>query len=147
PEKAEPISPKKDEAKPKVVKKAKPEPSPEEILSSALKSVKRDVAGTRSREQSAVQNELKSLRRAVAAEAGDAGAEVGGGTGPGSGRSSGLMQVYASIVEKAVKRNWRYPTFGSDANLSASVEIGLDPAGGIVDSRIIRSSGRGDFDE
>jgi colicin import membrane protein len=49
-------------------------------------------------------------------------------------------------VERAIKKNWRFPVVGRDKNLVAVVEIRISKAGQILESRVAQSSGRPDFD-
>ncbi len=59
---------------------------------------------------------------------------------------AGLLEVYAAIAEEYIKRNWRFPRIGGDQNLVVRVEVNIDSTGRIVHSRILRTSGREDFD-
>ncbi|MCM0756209.1 TonB family protein [Desulfovibrio aminophilus] len=157
---AKPISETKAETKkpePRKAEPAKPEPSNKDILASALQDVKKEAAkdaGKSSGQPSVspqqqakndVQSELAALRKSVGGSIYSTGG--GGGGGGGGSGSSGLLQVYASIVEQAIKKNWRYPVFGNDSNLVAVVEVRIDAKGQIADVRVLTPSARSDFDD
>lgn len=170
PVKPEPPKPAKPEAKPiseTKVESKKPEPakkqpekqpSPQDILASALKDVRKEAStegkGTSDKPsqtpaqqaQSALQNELAALRKSVGGSLYSTGGGGGGGGG-GTGGGSGLLQVYASIVEQTIKKNWRYPVFGNDTNLVAVIEVRIDSQGHISDARVVTPSARADFDD
>ena len=59
---------------------------------------------------------------------------------------AGLLEVYAVIAEEYIKRNWRFPRIGGAQNLVVRIEVQIDPTGRITGSRILRTSGREDFD-
>jgi len=76
---------------------------------------------------------------------------VASGTGvaevaQGSVVAGSLMEVYAQIVESRIKAHWRFPKVGALPDLSAVVEIQLSADGRVLGSRLVRSSGRPDFD-
>lgn len=153
---AKPISETKAESKKPEPKKeaAKPEPSNKDILASALQDVKKEAAkdggkssGPSPQQQAKndVQSELAALRKTVGGSLYSTGG--GGGGGGGGSGSSGLLQVYASIVEQAIKKNWRYPVFGNDSNLVAVVEVRIDAKGQIADVKVLTPSDRADFDD
>lgn len=125
----------KTEAKKPLPKKS--EPSRDQILAEALGAARQNVAdrATDEREQA-----LASLRREVAS--GDGGA----GGAPGGVAAGGLVEVYAQLVEGRIKSHWRYPQVASQQDLSATLEIRLTMSGQVLETRIIRSSGRADFD-
>lgn len=91
-------------------------------------------------EQQAVVNDLADLAKSAQTTA------ITGGSS-GVGGASGLVQVYASIVKEAVRKNWRYPVFGQKDNLLARVQIKLKPNGEISDLKLLDSSGNIDFDD
>lgn len=153
---AKPISETKADTKKPEPKKeaAKPEPSNKDILASALQDVKKEAAkdggkssGPTPQQQakSDVQSELAALRKTVGGSLYSTGG--GGGGGGGGSGSSGLLQVYASIVEQAIKKNWRYPVFSNDSNLVAVVEVRIDAKGQIADVKVLTPSERADFDD
>lgn len=116
-----------------------------DALASALDAVKQDVSKRERKGQRAVASELDALRKS----AGDIYAEgegEGGAGGAGSGTGSGLLAVYGSIVEKAIKKNWRFPVVGRDKNLVVVVEIRISKAGQILEAKVAQPSGRPDFD-
>ena len=143
-----PVSPKKVD-RPKVVKQeAKPQPTAESVVNQALADVQQREAAARQREAQSVDRELAALREQVggglyAVEQGQG--EAGGG-GAGAART-GLAEVFAAIVGQTIKKNWRWPDYAADRNLEAVVEIELDAAGTIMESRLVEPSGRADFDE
>lgn len=59
---------------------------------------------------------------------------------------AGLLEIYAAVAEEHIKRNWRFPRIGGASNLVVRVEVNIDSTGRITGSRIVRSSGREDFD-
>jgi TolA protein len=145
PKKTKDISPDKKQTKaPKPKKrepekKAPPQPSPEEILAQALSAAKTKAAKEQETEQQQVDRALQQLRQQVDEQA----RESGGGESSGA---SGAMEVYASIVEALVKKNWRYPAIGQSEELTATVEIDIDPSGAITGQRLTWGSGRPEFD-
>jgi colicin import membrane protein len=172
---AKAISEKKVEEKKKPEKKEdkappKPEekkPTREELLKEALKDVKQDVAQdakssadkarlaaekAKDAKKDQVAGELAALRKSTggniftAGGTGPGGAGGGKGTGAG-GTGSGLMSVYGDIVKQVIKKNWRYPGFGTEVNVAVVLEINIDPQGKITGSRIATPSGNAGFDD
>lgn len=143
---------KKAPAKKKVVKKTlpkkapkkkmekKPEVSAEDALAADLASLAKLVKKKERAEQRAVADDLASLTKSAKATAVT-------GTADGSTGASGLVQVYASIVKEAVRKNWRYPVFGQKQNLMARVQIQLKSSGEISSIKLLDSSGNVDFDD
>lgn len=166
---AKAISEKKVEEKPKPEKKqdktppqpAKPEekkPSKEDLLKQALQDVKQDVsakaktAKAPAAKADPVAGELAALRKSTggniftAGGTGPGGAGGGKGTGAG-GTGTGLMSVYGDIVKQIIKKNWRYPAFGTETNVAVTLEIKIDPRQGkILGSKVVTSSGNQIFD-
>jgi colicin import membrane protein len=159
---AKPISETKAESKkpePRKTEPAKPEPSNKDILQSALQDARKEASQSKDKSssggpaqpspqqqaKSALKDELAALRKSVGGSIYSTGG--GGGGGGGGSGSSGLLQVYASIVEQAIKKNWRYPVFGNDSNLVAVVEVRIDANGQIADVRVLTPSTRSDFDD
>lgn len=164
---AKAISEKKVDEKKKPDPKKEPEKKPEEkklskedLLKEALKDVKKDVAASdkakpkadAAPKKDAVASELAELRKGAGGNiyttggTGPGGAGGGKGTGAG-GTGSGLMSVYGAIVEQAIKKNWRYPTFAQDKNVAVVLEIKIDPKGKISASRVLTPSGNARFDD
>lgn len=157
--KPEPEKKKEPEKKPEPEKK-EPEKkkSKEDLLKEALQDVKKDVAASdkakpkADAKKDAVASELAELRKGAggniftAGGTGPGGAGGGKGTGAG-GTGSGLMSVYGAIVEQAIKKNWRYPTFAQDKNVAVVLEIKIDQKGGISSARVLTPSGKPDFDD
>lgn len=142
PKKISPEKKKSQVAKPKKRKPEKPpEPSPEEVMAQALRSAKGKAVEQEKARQKMVAQELHQLRQEV-----DRESAGGGGGGGGSGGPSGTVQVYASIVENIIKKNWRYPAIGQSEELFATVEIKIDASGGITDRRLVWGSGKPEFD-
>ncbi|NDV21891.1 energy transducer TonB [Desulfovibrio sp. JC022] len=139
-------SPKKAEKKPvpeKVVKKKvekKPEVSAEDALAADLASLANIVKKQEKEERNAVASDLASLAKSAKSTAVTGHAD-------GTAGASGLVQVYASIVKEAVRKNWRYPVFGQKQNLMARVEIKLKSSGEISSIKLLDSSGNVDFDD
>ncbi len=133
------ISPKKVEKK----KRPAPKPSedPKAVLAKALKEAKADAKRKEKNERNALADELKSLRSQVKKDD-----EQRASSGSGQAMASGAEAVYAGLVENLVKQNWRYPAVTSNAFLTCVVGVDLAPDGTIIGSRILRSSGREDFD-
>ncbi|WP_319759253.1 TonB family protein [Maridesulfovibrio sp.] len=122
----------------KVVKK--PEVSAEDALAADLASLAKIVEKQEKEERQAVANDLASLTK-------DAKATAVTGSPEGTAGASGLVQVYASIVKEAVRKNWRYPVFGQKQNLMARVQIQLKQSGEISGIKLLDSSGNVDFDD
>lgn len=135
PEPAKPApSPPKPAAKPAQPKRT--EPTREQILAEALGAVQKDVS---QRSQDEREQALASLRQSGATGSGGADGQAGSGYG-------GLVEVYAQIVESRIKAQWRFPKGGSRQDLSTTLEIQLDRDGRVLGSRVVRPSGRSDFD-
>ena len=140
--KAPPKTTKKQVAKktpPKKVDK-KPEVSAEDALAADLASLAKLVEKQEKAERQAVASDLASLTKSAKATAVT-------GSADGSAGASGLVQVYASIVKEAVRKNWRYPVFGQKQNLMARVQIQLKSNGEISNIKLLDSSGNVDFDD
>ncbi len=135
PKEAKPTPAPKPEPKKPPPKKA--EPSRDQILAEALGAARRNIAArtTDEREQA-----LASLRQEMSS--GDGGA----GGAPGGVAAGGLVEVYAQLVEGRIKAHWRYPQVASRQDLSATLEIRLTMDGQVMETRVVRSSGRPDFD-
>ncbi len=136
------ISPKKSKKTSTRVRKApvkkKPAPvSSRQVLANALKGVQTQVAGQERQERNALAKELAGLQKQVAQDTGPSG-----GSG---GEGSGLMQVYGRMAESAIKEHWRFPRVGGP-DLVVRVEVLIDHAGTVLQSTILDSSGRPDFD-
>lgn len=166
---AKAISEKKVEEKPKPEKKEdktppqppKPEEkklSREELLRQALQDVKQDVSAKAKTEKAPVAKpdpvagELAALRKSTGGNIFTAGGTgpggAGGGKGAGAGGTgSGLMSVYGDIVKQIIKKNWRYPAFGTETNVAVTLEIKIDPQQGkILGSKVVAPSGNQIFD-
>ena len=156
--------PKVDKKPPEKAPEKKPEEkklSKEDLLKEALQDIKKDASAKDKakpahpeapKAKDAVASELAELRKGAGGNiyttggTGPGGAGGGKGTGAG-GTGSGLMSVYGAIVEQAVKKNWRYPVFGSDKNAAVVLEIKIDSKGKISSSRVLTPSGKPDFDD
>ncbi|MBU1040387.1 MAG: cell envelope integrity protein TolA [Proteobacteria bacterium] len=174
---AKAISEKKVEEKKKPEKKEEKTPEPqkpvekklsrEELLKEALKDVKQDVAKdaksaaekakeaaqkAKDAKQSQVSGALEALRKSeggnifTAGGTGPGGAGGGKGTGAG-GTGSGLMSVYGDIIKQIIKKNWRYPAFGTETNVAVTLEINIDQQGKITGARVATPSGNPGFDD
>lgn len=124
---------------PKKVEK-KPEVSAEDALAADLASLAKLVEKKEDAERRAVASDLASLTKSAKETAVT-------GSADGTAGASGLVQVYASIVKEAVRKNWRYPVFGQKQNLMARVQIQLKSNGEISDIKLLDSSGNVDFDD
>lgn len=133
------ISSKKVKKTKKTTLKKKKEPSPQEILAQALGSIKKHVREKQRSEQMILAKELAGLRQQV--EQTKAGSTQGKSSG-----STGIGSIYARIAEEKIKENWRFPKIGVEENLMAQVEVEIDERGKIIRSRLVKPSGRKDFD-
>lgn len=143
PKSVQKISPKKVKKASKRVRKApvtktKKIVSSKQILAQALKGVQSQVAGQEQKDRHALARELAGLQKQVGKNGGVAG------TGSNA-QGSGLMQVYGQLAESVIKEHWRFPRVGGD-NLVAQVEVRIDQTGNVLQSTILMSSGRTDFD-
>ncbi|WP_320175109.1 cell envelope integrity protein TolA [Maridesulfovibrio sp.] len=118
----------------------KPEISAEDSLAADLASLAKILEKQEKAERQAVASDLASLTESAKATAVT-------GTADGTAGASGLVQVYASIVKEAVRKNWRYPVFGQKQNLMARVQIELKSSGEISNIKLLDSSGNVDFDD
>ncbi|WP_432735948.1 energy transducer TonB [Maridesulfovibrio sp. FT414] len=127
-------------APPKKVEPKKPEVKAEDALAADLASLAKIVEKKEKAERQAVASDLASLVDTAKTTAVS-------GSPDGTAGASGLVQVYASIVKEAVRKNWRYPVFGQKENLVTQVQIQLKASGEISDIEILSSSGNTDFDD
>ncbi|WP_321404403.1 TonB family protein [Maridesulfovibrio sp.] len=137
--------PKKAETKvaaktPSKKEQKKPEVSAEDALAADLASLTKLVEKQEKAERQAVASDLASLTESAKATAVT-------GSADGTAGASGLVQVYASIVMEAVRKNWRYPVFGQKDNLVAQIQIQLKSNGEISNIKLLNSSGNADFDD
>jgi TolA protein len=152
---------KEDKKPPEKQPEKKPEEkklSKEDLLREALQDVKKDVSSkdkakpAAPKGRDAIASDLAELRKGAGGNiyttggTGPGGAYGGKGKGAG-GTGSGLMSVYGAIVEQAVKKNWRYPVFGSSKSVAVVLEIKIDSHGKIASSRVLTPSGKPDFDD
>ncbi len=71
---------------------------------------------------------------------------IGGGAGEGSGAGGGgIYDVYVGQVMLIVQQSWSIPIYSREV-YSASIKVLLDVHGKIVNTEVLRSSGRADFD-
>lgn len=143
--KPKPKQPDATEISPKKTNKAAPKPKPkeptaEEILAEALKAAKSDASKKpQPSPQEVLKRELAALKKEVgstpSAASGDGG--VGASTG---------QQVYAQDAVGRIRPNWRYPLAGTNQDLSAAVEMNITADGTISNYKLVKSSGRSDFD-
>lgn len=150
---------KEDKTPPKQAKPEEKKPTKEELLKQALQDVKQDVSSkakdakhkTPDAKPDPVAGELAALRKSTggniftAGGTGPGGAGGGKGTGAG-GTGTGLMSVYGDIVKQIIKKNWRYPAFGTETNVAVTLEIKIDPQGKILGSKVVTPSGNSVFD-
>jgi TonB family protein len=107
-------------------------PTSDKVLDQALQDLQKDVATERKRERT-LAKELAELRRQRT---------------EGRPGSTGAAQrkLYASLVEQRIKRNWRFPPIGGEANLVAEVRVRIDSSGAIATYSLVSGSGRSDYD-
>lgn len=161
--KVEEKKPEKKDEPPKPTKPEEKKPTREELLKQALQDVKKDVSdkakdakttakSAQDQRKDQVAGELAALRKSTGGNIFTAGGTgkggAGGGSGSGAGGSgTGLMSVYGDIVKQVIKRNWRYPAFGTENNVAVQLEIKIDAQGKITGARVITPSGKPDFDD
>lgn len=147
------VKKKEEKLKPKPQPKPKPKPkkTADQLLAEGMAAAKARTKRQDQKKKKALIDELAALKKRegdqVYAHGGQPGGVDGGvvgGTVGGSG--SGLSEVYALIVGSAIKKNWRYPAFAGEANLTATLEIVLEADGKILSSKIIESSNNPEFD-
>ncbi|MFP4325276.1 MAG: energy transducer TonB, partial [Desulfonatronovibrio sp.] len=59
---------------------------------------------------------------------------------------AGLLEVYAAIAKEHIRKNWRFARIGGTGNLVVRVEVKIDSTGRITSARILKTSGREEFD-
>lgn len=136
-------------AKPEQQKQA--QPTKEQILAQALQAAQKDAAKQEKQDRDVLARELAELRDSVA---GSGGTGPGTGTGTpdgaggqgGQGGLGGQAGAYLRAVAQIVKDRWSFPNLDNSRVLSAQIEIRLSNKGDILDSQLIVSSGRDDFD-
>lgn len=127
-------------AKKSKVKKPSNQLSQEKILAQALTELKDSSVKKKETNQDILDKELASLKQVV-----DQDRNVQGSSKKGSGFNIG--EIYGRLVEQRVKANWRYPTqIGAQNNLQAEVQLRVDNQGNITKMKLVRKSGRADFD-
>lgn len=103
----------------------------QDVLAQALKDAK-GKAGAPPSGSNAVDNAMADLSRQA--------------TAPDSGDARAAANLYAPIVGKLVRQNWRWPQTASSPILVCQVELQIGKDGRIQLKRVVRSSGRADFD-
>lgn len=122
-------------------------------LKAALAEAHRDVARReKAKGNSAVNDALKSMQTdAVVMDAlrdlgeGEGGGE-GNGMGGGVGDGTGVQVTYQTLVSGIIRNYWTYPNQGDRSIPIAVAYVQISTAGEVVDYRIVKSSGRPDFD-
>lgn len=127
---SEPKPEPKPEPEPEPAPQPKLEPSPEPDPPPAPPEKKEPTA------QEIMDREFAALRKDVEGERSNQPVR----------EQTGLQEIYAAKAETLIKSNWRYPRIGGAQNLVVRVEIEIDQSGRIVRSRMVRSSGKEDFD-
>jgi colicin import membrane protein len=117
---------------------AKKTPTKKHVVSQALQEIQKSVASQNKGDKDIVTQELASLRRSLQEKS-----KRRSGGQQGNYR---LAEIYGRLVEKQIKDNWRFPLFGTESSLQAVVEVHINAKGGIEDFRMLRTSGRDDFD-
>lgn len=146
----------KPDAKPKETKAEKKQ-SKEDIVAQALGEVSKQAKGAKagSSEGSAKGDPKGTAKNALADALAAAGRDVSGragtgdgsaGDGPGEGESMGTLdERYATQVVRAIRQNWRFPRM-SNVVLATTVELQVNRSGEILVSKMVKGSGRADFD-
>lgn len=130
--KPEPVAEKKPEKK---------EPTAEEVLAQAMKEARQQADQEKARDEAVVQQELANLKQELANLS-----SSGSSSGEDSGEGSGMAAILSNVLLAQVRSNWRYPVVGNQPNYMAKVQVTVDPAGEIISSKLLKSSGRADFD-
>lgn len=130
--------PKPEPPKPEPEPKKPPEPTPEEIRRKALEDAKKKAEAERRKAEQA------DPRKQALAEAQRQAQQSGQPSG--EGQTSGVVDIYANLVMQIIKNNWRYPALRPDPSLVATIELAVDKDGTIVGFKVLRQSGRADFD-
>ncbi|MFZ5811767.1 MAG: energy transducer TonB, partial [Thermodesulfobacteriota bacterium] len=94
----------------------------------------------------ALAKDIAALRRSVSGGGGGQGGVGPGGGGGGGGGGGATLQVYAQIVNRIIKQNWRFPQMAANDNLLAVVELQIGKDGRILQYQLVQSSGRPNFD-
>lgn len=128
--------PPKPEPKPEPPKP--PEPTPEEIRRKALEEARKKAEAERRKAE-----QVDPRKQALA----EAQRQVQqSGQPSGEGQTSGVVDIYANLVMQIIKNNWRYPALRPDPSLTATIELAVAQDGTIVGFKVLRQSGRADFD-
>ncbi len=130
----------KPEPRPEPKPEPRPEPKPEKPKTNPPKTNSSSTSQSKKPNQSAASSALADLQR----ELGSGGVGGGAGTGKGPG-GGGIYDVYMAQVMLVVQSEWSMPTYSRE-NYSTQVAVKLDKNGKIIDSSIVKSSGRADFD-
>lgn len=143
PKKVEP----KPKPKPKPKKKEPPKPSSDDILRKALAETKASVKQQEEKEQDTVAQELADLKGQVALtdpELVNALKDLA--SEEGEGEIASAEELYALGVSRIIKKKWRFPPLAVREVLLCTVRIAVGRNGEIVNSRIVASSGKPQFD-
>jgi colicin import membrane protein len=147
--------PKKDEkpvviAKRTVEKKApqkKSEPSPSKMIDEAVSKIKEKVAAEE-HEKDHLSERLAELEKKVGKPSDEA---TGGGAAAGSPGGSIRDDIYRAQVAEWIRSNWSYPVALGEAmrqmDLEAVVVVQVDQYGKILNSRFVKRSANGIFDQ
>jgi len=114
-----------------------PPPTRENVLSQALEDVQGQAPEEQS-DQDVLARELASLSRSLAQQPGRPGSRSG------TGSRTGI--IFGQLVKERIKSHWRFATLGDGPNLQAEVRITIDDSGSIQDVKLVKGSGRSDFD-
>ncbi len=125
------------EAKKRRVVKKRPSsfPTPAQIKRSILARALRDVSQEAEKEtdsQKIVEEEIKKLKKE----------QINTSSSMVAGYN---IELYSKIVEQKIKQNWRYPAI-SGLSLKATVDILVSKDGKISSYKIVKGSGKEDFD-
>lgn len=109
-------------------------PTGDAVLDKALQDLQKDVESEREQDRT-VSRELENLReQRSAAERGEAA-------------SAQREKLYASLVERRIKQNWRFPPVGGDIDLVAVVRVRVEPDGSVAEYTLVSGSGRSDYND
>lgn len=129
--------------KSKTQKKKAPEPkslapTPSKVLEEAMAEIKAKASKPKkSVEPDYLGEAMAEIQNLVQARGSEQSA---------SNRTGALEEIYGQEIKKIIKQNWRFPGVDDSGKLMARVELTLNSSGKIVNSQLIESSGRPDFD-
>ncbi|MCF8106319.1 MAG: TonB family protein [Desulfohalobiaceae bacterium] len=138
--KKQPAALKKKEDKPRKAPSTQAPPTPEKVLASAMADIEKN-AQPEKREEPETPDYLAQALSDIKQDVKQRGPE-----NPGSSGTSTRESLYGGLVEARIKENWRFPGIDDTTPLSAKVELRINSEGKILETTILDSSGRPDFD-